>query len=100
MIRINLWNSTKILLAKTLGVFFGCTIFDKNLKKYLKLYEECETKLRDDLDIIQLIKFMKGTKILMKAELMDKETLFQIKHNHKNIINLDEDSPEEKTSLF
>mgnify|MGYP006126495263 CR=1 FL=1 len=43
---------------------------------------------------------MKGTKILMKAELMDKETLFQIKHNHKNIINLDEDSPEEKTSLF
>ena len=46
-----------------------------------------------ELDIVKILKTLRDMKILLKGTLMnDPETMFQVKHAPKNIINLDESS--------
>ena len=48
----------------------------------------------NELNILKILKNLKNLKILMKNKFLDEDTKFQIKHNHKNLINLDSSSSE------
>lgn len=42
-----------------------------------------------ELDLVKIIKNLKKLRLLSKSKLVDAKTEFLLKHNHKNVINLD-----------
>ena len=96
-INISFCDSSRIFLTRAIHSCCGWKLYDDKMKQYLKLYKSCETKLSNELDVIKIIKFVKGTQILLKNEFGNSEMQFQLKHNTRNVIDLDIDSPEEDT---
>lgn len=42
-----------------------------------------------ELDLVKIIKNLKKLRLLTKSKLVDAKTELLLKHNHKNLINLD-----------
>ena len=57
-----------------------------------KLYHASEQKLECQFNIIKIIKSLKDIKIFIKNKFLDDFTKFQIDHNKKNVIDLEDTS--------
>ena len=65
---------------------FGCK---RKGSKLFKLYEEGTERLEADLDLDRIILKLKRLDILSKKFLTTKEQRMEVRHDNKNIINLD-----------
>lgn len=54
-----------------------------------KLYEIGSDKLEGEMNIVKIIKNLKFLRVLMKKHLADENLQFEIRHDPKNVIDLD-----------
>ena len=89
LIRISLKDSILLFLHDRLVClqWFSCW---KKKAQFQKLFKEGKLRIEKDLNIIKLVRNLKRLKILMKSSLMTKQVKFQIAHNIKNCIDLDD----------
>ena len=56
------------------------------------MYNLTKSKLNNDLNLVKIIKNLRYQKILAKSNTMTKEVKNQIKHQDKNLLNLEDTS--------
>ena len=84
-------NHVKIFFMKNLCFAKSCKVF-RPQRKLLRLFNQGKDKIQYELNIIKIIKNLKDLRILVKNKFLDDETRLQIKHNQKNIINIESTS--------
>ena len=62
----------------------------KRKNQFKKLYREGKSKINHFLDIVKITNQRKSIKILLENSIMDQEVKNRIKHNLKNLIDIDE----------
>lgn len=76
-----------------LDKFWGCSCFRslrKNHSKFSRIFESGKKRLDSELNVIKMINNLRNTRILLKSTLMkEPEIELKIKHDPKNIIDLD-----------
>jgi len=56
----------------------------------MRLKKRGASQINKELNILKIIKSLRDMKILMKSKMLDRETKFEIAHNDKNVIDIDE----------
>ena len=65
----------------------------KNKSKLTKLFDIGNSRIERELNIVYLVKTLRHLKIMLKTTLMrDHEVRLNIKHDHKNLIQLSEEN--------
>ena len=82
-----------LYLANQLGRCFPENCWSKK-KKLQRLYEKGADKIESRLNIVKINQNQTDVKVLLKKfnSMMDPDTIFNIRHSKKNLINLDETS--------
>jgi len=94
-INLSLGSSIKLYLKNYLSSWFGIQCCTPK-GKLQKLYEEGQDKLEAEMNMVKIIRNLKFLRILMKKYVADEEMQYDIRHNPKNVIDLDALSEEEK----
>lgn len=97
-INLDLKSSCFLYIQNTFTDWFGC-LFSRRTKLQ-KLYEIGSEKLEGEMNIVKIIKNLKFLRVLMKKHLADENLQFEIRHDPKNVIDLDaktEESEPEKS---
>ena len=64
----------------------------KNGSKYEKVFKKGQQRIDAELNIVKLMNNLRNIKILLKASLMkDPDIRYQVKHDQKNLIDLDDE---------
>ena len=83
---------------------WGCNCvskFWKNGHKFEKIYEKGQARIDHELNIVRFMNNLRNVKILLKASLMkDPEVKTQVKHNKKNLIEIDDQDERPKNALL
>jgi hypothetical protein len=82
------------------ALYCSCCGCKRKGSKLYRLYKEGSERLEADLSVDRLILKLKRLDILSKRYLTNKEQRLEVKHNIKNIINLDSSDNEMLKSLF
>jgi len=56
------------------------------------LYKKGSDQIEKDMDIVKIVRDIKQMKIFIKNKFFDKVTKFQLMHNRRNIIDLEDTS--------
>lgn len=62
-----------------------------NNEKLMKLYKLGQERLHNDLSMEKMVKSIRDMKILLKNKFLDDDLKFQIYHNRKNVIDLEDE---------
>lgn len=82
-------DSAALFLANHLGCLSFLMCWRKR-EKLQKLFEQSQKRIDDELDIVKVIKNIRVFKILLKTFLLNDNIKFEIAHQRKNIIDLEE----------
>lgn len=86
-------DNIKLFLANQFGSLFCFKSWNKR-KQLQKLYEKAQERLEKRLDIVKFNKKLTDMRVLLKSvyHLLDKETIFSVRHTKKHFINIDDSS--------
>jgi len=93
-INVSLMSSTRLYIRRCLADNLPWCF--KERTKLQKLYEVGQEKLEVEMDIVKIIKNLKFLRILMKQYVADEEMQFKIRHDPKNVIDLDAPTDKEE----
>lgn len=68
---------------------FPCTRNWNGRKRLIKLYNKCETRLNNELDLVKLIKMLRQLKIVAQHSILDDMLKYQIEHSDANVIDIE-----------
>lgn len=91
-ISINIKRSTKLYFNRMFHCVISNSLYDIqnwHYKKLIKLYNEADEKICNDLNVVKLIKNLRDLRIMVNSTMMDRMTKFQIDHSKKNVINIE-----------
>ena len=94
-INISLKSSVRLYLQNYLSSWFGFQLYTPK-GKLQKLYEQGQDKLEGEMNIVKIIRNLKFLRILMKKYVADEQMQFDIRHNPKNVIDLDAPSEQDE----
>lgn len=88
-VKVSFLNNLRLFFQTNCGIFGRCFGSSKHSKALKKLLEVGQKRIERDLSIENIVKSLRDIKILLRNNLMDHETQFQIQHDHKNVIDLE-----------
>ena len=56
--------------------------------KLKKLYTEGSDRIEKEFDIVKIVKSIRNIKVFLKNRLMDSKVRFEVRHSHKNVIEV------------
>lgn len=71
----------------------------KKREKLQTLHDEAVDRIENDLDLIKVVRNMRNFKILLKTFLMTEKVKFEVAHQAKNIIDLEEEDEEDSVEV-
>ena len=95
-INVSLGSSSLLYILNTFTDYFGCLF--KKRTKLQKLYEIGSEKLEGEMNIVKIIKNLKFLRVLMRKHLADEKLQFEIRHDPKNVIDLDAKTEESEAA--
>jgi len=91
IIKLHKYDNVCVFVHRYMGWVFGkCGFIWSNKKKIMDLFNESQTRIQKDLNVISLLKYHKIFKILMKHSLLSNEIKYDCIHSMKNTIHLDD----------
>lgn len=91
-----------LLISTIMGSCFPKMCWSKH-KKLVKFYNEGETRIENELNIVKIIKTLRMVRIFLKNSFLTPEVKFGIRHAEQNFVNIDlsdEDSDQEGNQQF
>ena len=82
-----MWQSLQIFYFDLQESICG-RCWDPTGEKLYRLYKRGSTKLDKEMDLVKIIKALRNLKIFQKLQ-QDEKTKFEIRHQDKNLINID-----------
>lgn len=96
VINLKLKDKLCMYLQNLMGPCFICKVCWSSSKKLNHLFDETQSRLETELDIVKLIRNIRNSKNLLQNSLMNSEIKFQLAHTKKNFINIDTCSSEDE----
>lgn len=99
---INLKTKDRICvyIQNILGSAFCCQRCWPNHKKLTMLFDCTQARLKQELDIVKLVRNTRNSKSLLKNSLMSPEIKRRLSHTDKNLVDIDTSSDEENALQY
>lgn len=93
-IKVRLTDSIKLFVASIIPCK-GWNKIWQDYQSFKRLLVRGKDRMKEEMDVVKLIRNIRHMKILLKHSLMTKQMKYEISQTYKNIIDIDEDTPEE-----